>query len=253
MPKIKSKVLFIQSYHHINIPTYFHNHLFIFYIDHNREIKLYGLKLTKQHTQLTRDTDEAPNTTTHTITMVKAESDAIQCRNLMAVNNSLVAYSLAKPLIRVMNPVTGSKTLLRGHEGRILDLRFSTNSAGGTAAAHTSSQTLCSVDDGDATNGGHHTFIWTLENITGELGFLVLNKFFLNASIVESHPLQANTWVIATNSPVPSVGLISGALDGSKIHKYSELPLFKTLGSDYSLIGKIIYCIYFSAIHVVNC
>ena len=205
------------------------------YSINNREIKLYGLKLTKQHLQLTKDTDETPNTTTHTITMVKAESDAVQCRNLMAVNNTLVAYSLAKPLIRVMNPVSGAKTLLRGHEGKILDLRFSTNS---TSTGSTSSQTLCSVDDGDVANRGHHTFIWTLENITGELGFLLQNKFFLNASILESHPLQANTWVIATNSPVPSVGLISGALDGSKIQNYSELPLYKTLGSDYTLIGK---------------
>lgn len=172
--------------------------------------------------------------------MVKAESDAIQCRNLMAVNNnnSLVAYSLAKPLIRVMNPETGMKTLLRGHEGRILDVRFSSTAS---VSPTTANQTLCSVDDGDSSNGGHHTFIWSIENVSGEIGFSILNKFFLNASIVESHPIQANTWIIATNNPVPSVGIISGTLDGARAQKYSELPLFKTLGSDYTLIGKYSY------------
>ena len=48
------------------------------------------------------------------VTLMKTEGQLKSCRNVLAVNENYICYSVKKNLLRVINTITTEKTLLRG-------------------------------------------------------------------------------------------------------------------------------------------
>lgn len=194
-----------------------------------REQKIYGVEVDGYTTNVSLDLYEAPESKCNTVTLfAKTESQGSEIRNLLAVSESYICYSIRKQLLRIINTVSTEKSLLRGHASQILDLKFS---------SATGRSTICSVDEGDGE--ASHTFIWEMnDEKVGELSYVVLGQFPIGASIVQPHPNLSGFWAIASNqNGHVSIGIISHNLPADSIKSYKNLPVHVVLPAGVIITG----------------
>lgn len=154
-----------------------------------REEKLYGEPMTEANTKLVYDeSSEIPESKSNNVSFMKVEELPVLCRNILAVSESYICYSVTqkKNLLRVIDTQLGEKVILRGHEHAVLDLKFAAVDAG----------LLCSVDAGgsEEVSGKPHIIVWK-KHEQGE--WKVFAELPVRASMVRPHPLQAHVWLVA--------------------------------------------------------
>ncbi len=155
-------------------------------------------------------------------------------RNLVAVNENLICYSVKRNLIRVIHTTTTEKSLLRGHSGPIADLCFS-------IAPHSASKSTAFLCSGDAsTDSSDHMFVWQLDTSTGgALNSIIVAQFSIQASVIAAHPLSAHVWGVAVNSVGGGpgyVGVVSRYCDPVNTKSYRDLPMYAIVGSSTDVI-----------------
>lgn len=160
---------------------------------------------------------DMPKIKCNTVSYLKRESAQLNCRNVLAVNESYICYVVRKNLVRIIHKITGDKDLLRGHEHSILDIKFS----------FSNKSNLCTIDDGDSNSASSSINIWSLKDPIGGGEFTHTNIFnaSLQASIVQSYPLlDGSVWAIAHKS---HFGIISNLMVSkeNKISEYNELQM----------------------------
>lgn len=164
--------------------------------------------------------------------MMKSDFQIAFPRNLLGVSPMYLCYTVRETLLRVINTITTDKVILRGHEERVQDMKFSPIASTGL---------LCSVDDNSTDDSSkHHIFIWKLTQSQSLLNYVTVKSFFLSACFVLPHPISPDTWLIASNNPQGSLGLLTTADDSDEVKSYSHLKLHKTYSSHYSISGKLI-------------
>ena len=102
----------------------------------------------------------------------------------MCLSRSYICYCVKAGLIRAIHSSTGDKTLLRGHETPVVDLRFSS----------TNDSVLCTVDAGSGRVP--HVFVWRLV-VKESLEFEKVCTLQLPASLVIGHPLSEEIWNVS--------------------------------------------------------
>eukprot|EP00981_Chlorochromonas_danica_P008984 scaffold2390_cov167-Ochromonas_danica.AAC.8 len=126
---------------------------------------------------------------------MKVEELDVNCRNLLLTSDSYVCYSVTqkKNLLRAIDTITGEKSILRGHEGGILDLALSPQD-------HT---IFCSVDNNNvnaAAGNSPHVFVWKKRK--DSFSFDNIGQLSLKASIIQAHPLLPSLWAMAEKDEI---------------------------------------------------
>lgn len=81
-----------------------------------REQKIFGKDILDKNTVLSIDSsDDAPESRSNTVSLMKAEGQMNSCRNILAVTENYICYSVRKNLLRIINTVSTEKILLRGN------------------------------------------------------------------------------------------------------------------------------------------
>ena len=176
--------------------------------------KKYGHSLQKEHEELHFESSEDTSSIDpkcNSVCLMKADKRSY--RNMIAVSENYICYTVKGSLLRVLHSQTGEKVLLRGHESPVLDVRFSP----------ADSSVLCSVDAGDS--DAHHTFLWQLQTdgnsvVKQELIFSIP----LKANNVKSHPLSSKLWAVSHGS---RLGLFHADNDRNA-NAYNELKFHMT-------------------------
>lgn len=180
---------------------------------------------------------DIPESKSNNVSFMKVEDLSRDCRNILAVSDSYICYSVTqkKNLLRVIDTQLGEKVILRGHEYFVCDLSFSVANA----------KLMCSVDNGagnDSANevaGKPHTIVWSKSEQEGD--WKVFAELPLRAALVRPHPQQAHTWLIARGS---RLGVFSSQRSAgaaaAPVMSYEALPIHAVLDSSESVVGKTI-------------
>ena len=175
----------------------------------------------------------------NTVAFMKLERAPLSCRNVLAVNEQFICYSVKKTMLRIINQRNAQKDLLKGHQHPILDIKFST----------TNEAMLCSVDDGEGDQTLPATaacIVWRLTEanqgvLEGTLTHEVALMVPLRASTVQSFPqLSGEVWVVAHKNKfaVLSTGMAE-ALYGAT--EYHQLPINSQCIGSNSVIADLCF------------
>lgn len=216
-----------------------------FHGDRNSNLKFYGLDITASNFIVSSDDqEETLESKCNAVSSMKSETMAIKCRNVLAVSDLYICYCVKKNMLRVIHTSNSQKTLLKGHDFPILDLKFSP----------ANKSIVCSVDDiaeNSALTSTPRVIIWELSD-AAELMYSILTQFNIGATIVQPHPTLSHVWAISNGSEfgIISVSLgertsmFSSSKKGDQTKSYEELPLHmsfetKTItGISFSATGK---------------
>ncbi|KAJ1397808.1 hypothetical protein B484DRAFT_257601, partial [Ochromonadaceae sp. CCMP2298] len=155
-----------------------------------------------------------PSSKSNNVSFMKAEPLPLGLRNVLAVSDTHICYSVTskKNLLRVIDTLSGEKVILRGHESAVLDLQFSP--ADGSV--------LCSVDDagGAGFDGKPHCIVWRKQ---GGCDWQTHASLLLPATQVVPHPQSPLVWALCDGV---RVGVVDCA-QGSQLTagSYEALPL----------------------------
>lgn len=170
--------------------------------------------------------EETPESKCNTVSLLKAETQSLQSRNLLAVTVPYICYTVRKTLLRVIHTVSSQKALLRGHSSNVLDMKFCLSAT---------ASTICSVDDGNVENVGH-VFMWHLDD-SMELSHSILGQLALRALMVQPHPISPFAWAIASRH---CIGVISSHMHATnQIRTYEDLRAHAMLESNERVEGKV--------------
>lgn len=163
--------------------------------------KIYGLPITSGNHSVTFGCEEeTPEPMCNTVSFMKQETLNPQCRNVVAVSESYVCYTVKKTKLRVIHTESSKLALFQGHDFPIVDLKFS----------QVDRSFFCSVDDSLGSEiiipATPRAIIRQLKFDT-ELDSIVLAQFPVAASMVQPHPKIAHVFAIAKGN---RVGVISG-------------------------------------------
>jgi hypothetical protein len=201
-----------------------------------REQKRCGMEIHDQISRITISEMETSDSKCNVVSVFPTEEFS-NCKNLLAISHSYVCYS-RKTLLRIINTVTSAKSVLRGHNSNITDLKFSLCG---------DMNLLCSVEEGALDSNkvpidddNSHIFIWRLSSEDleqqqqssepPELRCEVLCRSRLRASLVAAHPLNPLLWCVASSSTetTPCMAIISCVTgefgDVATVSSYSQLP-----------------------------
>lgn len=193
-----------------------------------REERLYGEDITEDKSTFVYDSSkDMPASKSNNVSFMKVEDLPLQCRNILAVSETHICYSVTqkKNLLRIIDTQVGEKVILRGHENAVLDLRFALADSG----------LLCSVDNGEV-SGKAHTIVWKKQEQQGD--WKVIAELPLAAVLVRPHPVKADLWLIASST---AVGIFSAAANASlatAAQNYQALPYHLILDQGESIVGK---------------
>ena len=192
---------------------------------------VYGIDINSQHTNVTEynNNDMILESKCNIVSSMKYEQNLDNnVINLITVCDTYLCYTVRSTLLRVINTITSEKALLRGHNFKIINLKFS---------SEVNSNTLCSVDNNTDTNTDH-IFIWQLMS-TNSLATSIINSFKLPASYIVPHPIHPYVWLIGYNGDTSSIGLVYNTTNSSEVKSYTDLPVHTSLKS--TIIGKHIH------------
>ncbi|RYG67083.1 hypothetical protein EON64_08270, partial [archaeon] len=194
-------------------------------------MKNYGRDIFESHTvfsfeDLSKELLEAKS---NNVSFMKVEELDINCRNLVLTSDSFVCYSVTqkKNLLRAIDTLTGEKTILRGHEGSILDMKLSSNSAVFATIDHHNTATP-------------HFFVW--QKNVDNFGFSAVYQSGLKGYMVKAHPGDEKVWVVADKQ---QVGVVNTRSDGS-VTSYDKLSLHYSfdVGTITGNGGYFIGCVF---------
>ena len=190
------------------------------------QTKVYGMDVTD--TDATIDylqQAEIPESKCNSVAFMKSEATTAACRNLLAVCETYICYSVKKNLLRVIQTVSTQKTLLRGHEYPVVDIKFSP----------VDRNLVCSIDDvpegGDASKARIN--IWQLKDSANELTHEAMATFAFGATIVQPHPLLASVFAVAKGARlgIISVAMGAGNVGETTYTSFDTLPLHASFTS----------------------
>ena len=163
--------------------------------------KIYGLPITSGNYSVTfSGKEETPEPMCNTVSFMKTEALNPQCRNVVAVSESYICYTVKKTKLRAIHTESSKLALFQGHDFPLVDLKFS----------QVDRSFLCSVDD---STGAEHLFPVAPRVIIRQLKFdleltsTVLAQFSISATMVHPHPKIAHVFAIAKGN---RVGVVSG-------------------------------------------
>jgi hypothetical protein len=169
---------------------------------------------------------ELPVSKSNNVSFMKVEDLARDCRNILAVSESNICYSVTqkKNLLRIIDTEHGDKVILRGHEHFVVDLAF----------AVADPTLLCSVDNGEDANAGKpHIIVWKKGD---QADWKVFTELPLRATLVRPHPQQAHLWLVAREG---CLGVFSSQRSPSQpAATYEGLQLHAKLGGGETVIGE---------------
>jgi hypothetical protein len=178
-------------------------------------VRVYGKDITEEHTVLSfEELSDVPESKSNNVSFMKVEDLDPNCRNLLLTSDTYVCYSVTQKrnLLRAICTITGEKTILRGHEGPILDMHLS-------PIDHT---IFCSVDNHSSTSA--HIIVW--KKNPDIFSFTKISQCYIPASIVQAHPGDVNTWCVAEGG---TLGIMySNASDNQERSNYNQLPIVFT-------------------------
>jgi hypothetical protein len=179
---------------------------------------------------------DLPETKSNNVSFVKVEDLALHCRNIVAVSDTYICYSVTqkKNLLRVIDTQSGDKVILRGHDDSVLDLRFAVSDA----------TSLCTVDAGGSNDrcvdasGKPHTFVWRKQSGPQNVWDVAVSLPLL-ATLVRPHPSRAQRWLVA-HAACGKVAVFDAhdAASASACKGYESLPMNVTLAPGEKLIGE---------------
>lgn len=198
-----------------------------------REEKLYGEPIVVSDIKLVYDQlTDIPESKSNNVSFMKVEELPLLCRNILAVSESYICYSVTqkKNLLRVIDTQLGDKVILRGHEHAVLDLRFAAMDAG----------LLCSVDSGgsDEVSGKPHIIVWKKQEQQAE--WKIFAELPIRASMVRPHPTQAHVWAVAHQNKVAVFSSQRSAATQQSVSvcSFEALPMHLALPSGQVVKGK---------------
>jgi hypothetical protein len=163
--------------------------------------KQYGLGLQVDNSDVVfgSGSESAPiDPNCNTVSLMK--SDKRVYRNMIAVSQQFICYTVKGNLLRVIDSAMGEKVLLRGHESPVVDVRFSP----------ADDNVLCSVDSGES-DSSNHIHLWHLALNGNVIEQTLQFSLPLKANNVKSHPLSSRLWGISFGN---QFGLFHADLDG---------------------------------------
>mmetsp|Transcript_29623 Transcript_29623/g.65673 ORF Transcript_29623/g.65673 Transcript_29623/m.65673 type:complete len:297 (-) Transcript_29623:17-907(-) len=183
--------------------------------DDRSEAALYGQDIYESASSFNFNLSvDMPSSKSNNVSFMKAEPLPLGLRNVLAVSDTHICYSVTskKNLLRVIDTLSGEKVILRGHESAVLDLQFSP--ADGSV--------LCSVDDagGAGFDGKPHCIVWRKQ---GGCDWQTHASLLLPATQVVPHPQSPLVWALCDGV---RVGVVDCA-QGSQLTagSYEALPL----------------------------
>ena len=199
------------------------------FLTDKKQHTIYGIDINSQHTNITEyNNNDMPESKSNIVSSMKYEQNLDNnVINLIAVCDSYLCYTVRSTLLRVINTITSEKALLRGHNYKIINLKFSSEN---------NCNTLCSVDNNNTDTNTDHIFIWQLTS-TNTLATSIINSFKLPASYIVPHPIRPYVWLIGYNGDISStIGLVYNTTNSSAIKSYTDLPVHTSLKS--TIIGN---------------
>lgn len=155
---------------------------------HSAETHIYGKDILEERSIFSFDQlSEVPPSKSNNVSFMKIEELNKNCRNILAVSESYICYSVTQKrnVLRVIDTITGEKAILRSHESAILDLKISP----------VDSATFCSVDNATASTTPR-VVVWKAVN-EKKVEFAPAVTLSMGATIVVPHPTQSNVWAIS--------------------------------------------------------
>lgn len=180
---------------------------------------MYGVPIRTPQMQVMPDENEFHESKCNTVSLLKADNVVGDCRNLLAVTDNYICYSVRKNLLRIIHTVSSEKTLLRGHADAVADMQFSM-----------AGNIMCSTDEGDSDE--YHTFMWKLTE-SAELSASILGMLRLKGNIVQPHPNRTNVFAL-TSGQAGKIGIICSDFSGD-VTGYDSLPCNISLPSDQTI------------------
>ena len=192
----------------------------------NIEYKALGHSIKEQICKLKKSLMfDSPDSKMNTVAFMKPCELHPKVRNAASAGDKYISYPLKKNFIRIIESESTQKSLLRGHQATVLDVRFS----------KVESSILCSVDEGkDLDAKKASVFIWEMTETETELKSAVLREYNVPACIIEPSPVDGHCFAIASDT---EFGLIHGLNDKEDctVSRYEDI---RTYG-DVSALGTI--------------
>lgn len=189
---------------------------------------------------------DSPESKSQTVAYMKLERGPANCRNVLAVNEFYICYSVKKTMLRVIDQRNAQKDLLKGHEHPVLDIKF----------AATNEKVLCTVDDGGGDDGAKsQIIIWRLTPGDGEaeLSHEVAMVMPLRASTVQSFSQlsSGDVWAVAHKN---RFGILSAAMARPEsVSEYHQLPLNSQCIGTHSIIADLAFSADGETLAVAEC
>jgi hypothetical protein len=168
---------------------------------------------------------EIPPSKSNNVSFMKIEDLNKNCRNILAVSESYICYSVTQKrnVLRVIDTITGEKAILRSHESAILDVKISP----------VDSSTFCSVDSGAGATP--RVVVWKAVN-EKKVEFNPAVTLSVPATVVVAHPLQSNIWAISDKRNLAVFSASRAAED--KPSSYEQFPCSASVENE-SITGGI--------------
>jgi hypothetical protein len=206
-----------------------------------RGLKLFGKDILSNNARYELDSkDELPPSKCNTVSLLKPDFAPAEYRNMLAVTDTFICYTVRRTLVRVIHTVSSEKTLLRGHEYTIVDMKYGLNN----------SKMLCTIDDGGdpsapTNTAASHVFVWKLDDSKKEIPATKICALGLMANVVQPHPTHANLWGLGRSDCAKNVGYIG--IFSSVDCNQDNSPSYESLPMHAVLQGKCVTDVSFSA------
>ncbi len=191
-----------------------------------RETPLFGKDILEERSIFPfEQLSEVPPSKSNNVSFMKIEELNKNCRNILAVSESYICYSVTQKrnVLRVIDTITGEKAILRSHDSAILDLKISP----------VDSATFCSVDNGSSATS--HVVVWKAVN-EKKVEFSPYATLPIPATIVVAHPSQSSIWAISDKR---NLAVFSATrIQEDKPSSYDQLPSHATVDNE-SITGEL--------------
>lgn len=150
-----------------------------------------------------------PNAKCNVVSLTKVEEFTTTNNRMLAMSEHFLCYVVKEKLLRIIDHLSGKKTVLRGHTAKIVDVCYS------TVSEH--SNILCSTDCGVNENVAH-TCVWRLlpGKQPDEIDYELVHESNIGASQIAAHPQNPFMWLLCKKNWV-------GVLNNSDIVHSSTL------------------------------
>jgi WD40 repeat protein len=199
-------------------------HIIVYFLTHNPG-RLFGTPVEADNASAFCNPDSDLAMKCDTVCFMKSDPSQSD-RSTVCSSQSYICYCVKAGLIRAIHTGTGQKTLLRGHESPVNDLKF----------ALSNSSVLCTSDLG--IDGSDHIIVWKLV-LTDDLQYETICSLQMPASRVLGHPLSEHVWSVSLGTYLClfSAKAIRQENPGDfkcRRHGYADFPMHLSFQADIS-------------------